>query len=106
MRNVLIGLAIVGTVVPWMFFSRFIGENGLDLVGFVAQPFAANASAGFAADLIISAIVFLVWSSADARQRRVRNWWITIPAVALVGLSLALPLYLLMRERSAAPAHA
>jgi hypothetical protein len=35
---------------------------------------------------------------SDARRLGVRRWWLVLPAAFLVGLSLALPLYLYLRH--------
>lgn len=43
-------------------------------------------------------LVFWVWSFVDARTHHVKQWWLVIPAGFNVGLSLALPLYLFLRE--------
>jgi len=98
MRNFLLLAAAAGTIIPWLFFGRFVAANGLDLFAFLTQPFVNGAAGGFTADAIIAAIAFLVWSNVDARERGVAHWWITIPATLAVGLSLALPLYLILRE--------
>jgi hypothetical protein len=97
MRVFLIAAAIAGTVVPWWFFAGFIADNGIGLPAFVGGLFANGAAGGFSADLLISSFVFWVWSFLDARQHGVRHWLVVIPANLLVGLSLALPLYLWMR---------
>lgn len=91
--------AIVGAVVPYIFFGRFIAAEGVNLPLFVRGLFANGAAGGFSADLLISSFIFWYWAAADAKERNVRNWWWIIPANLLVGLSLALPLYLYMREK-------
>ena len=90
-------MAVVGTVVPWFFFGLFISSNGIDLPGFVAALFATTPAGGFTSDLLLTTLVFWVWSYLDARERQVPNWWLAVPAVLFVGLSLALPLYLYQR---------
>ncbi|WP_150522994.1 DUF2834 domain-containing protein [Roseibium sediminis] len=91
-------MTIVGTVIPWVFFSRFFAENGLDVPLFLQSLFANGAAGGFSADVLISIFVFWVWSFADARHLGVRTWWMVLPAGFTVGLSCALPLYLYLRE--------
>ena len=95
--------AIVGTVVPWIFFAGFIVENGIDVPVFLLNLFANQPAAGFATDLLITSAVFWTWSWNDAREKNVSGWWLTIPAILLVGLSLGLPLYLWMREMQRNP---
>lgn len=90
-------MAVVGTVVPWYFFGSFIAENGMFLGDFIAAAMINGAAAGGMTDLVLSSIVFWVWSYGDARRHNVRGWWMLIPLNLLIGLSLALPLYLVMR---------
>ena len=91
-------MAVVGTIVPWFFFARFFAAEGLNIPLFVQSLFVNGAAAGFVADVLLSAVVFLVWSYSDAQRVGVRRWWLVLPASFLVGLSLALPLYLYMRS--------
>lgn len=90
--------AVLGTVIPWAFFLSFIADKGLDIPLFVESLFVNGAAGGFSADVLISAIIFWVWSYDDAQGHRVARWWLVLPATFTVGLSLALPLYLYLRE--------
>lgn len=98
MRAFYAAAAVVGTVVPWVFFGSYLASGGLSLAGAVGDLFANGAAGGFVADVLISIGVFLVWSAVDARRHRVPRWWLVLPATGLVGLSLSLPLYLFLRE--------
>ncbi len=90
--------AVAGTVIPWLFFGSFLVGEGADLTEFVRQLFANGPAGGFSADLLITATVFWVWSFHDSRANGVDRWWLLVPATLLVGLSLAVPLYLYRRE--------
>ena len=94
--------AVVGTVVPWLFFGMYFADNGVDPAGFVRSLFSNGAAGGFSADVLISILVFWVWGWRAARANGVRRWWIGIDASFVVGLSLALPLYLYFRETTLA----
>lgn len=96
-RFYLIG-AIIGTIVPWLFFASFFAAEGLNIPLFVQSLFVNGAAGGFVADVLISIVVFLVWSYADSQMLGVRHWWLVLPASFLVGLSLSLPLYLYIRH--------
>lgn len=104
MRWFYLVMMVIGTVVPWVFFGGFFAAEGLDLPLFLTSLFPNGAASGFTADVLLSIVVFLVWSSADAQRLDVRRWWLVIPATCLVGLSLSLPLYLYLRETRAARA--
>lgn len=90
-------MAVVGTFVPWYFFGSFIAENGLYLGDFVAATLVNGAAAGGMIDLVISSVIFWVWSYSDAQQKGIAGWRVLIPLNLFIGLSLALPLYLIMR---------
>lgn len=98
MRNFYLVATIIGTVVPWIFFAQFIGSNSVNLWAFLAGLYANGAAGGFASDIFITAAVFWVWSYLDSQKTGVANWWLVIPATLCVGLSMALPLYLYLRE--------
>ena len=98
LKQVYLILAIIGTVVPWAFFGSFFIANGPDLFAFARGLFANGAAGGFASDIMISILIFWVWSYYDAREHAVRLWWTVLPTGCCVGLSLALPWYLYLRE--------
>jgi hypothetical protein len=91
-------MAIVGTLIPWGFFASFIADEGLDIPLFIESLFANGAAGGFSADVLLSILVFWVWSYVDARRLGIYRWWWTVISGFTVGLSLALPLYLYLRE--------
>lgn len=96
-KQVYLVMMVIGTIMPWYFFSGFIAAQGMDLTGFLAAMYENGAAAGAVTDLFISAAVFWAWSYSDAKRVGVGNWWLVVPATLAVGLSLALPLYLYMR---------
>ena len=100
-KNTYLSLAVVGAVVPYVFFWTFVSNNGLDLGAFVSALFVNGAAGGFSADLLITSFVFWLWSFHDSRQLKVPKWWV-IPIINLtIGLSAALPFYLYLRHDQA-----
>ncbi len=97
-RRFYLMMAIAGTIVPWIFFAGFFGGEGFNIPLFIRSLFANGAAGGFSADILISVVVFWVWSYADAQQKGIRNWWWVLPASMTVGLSLAMPLYFYLRS--------
>ncbi len=102
MRNFYLAAAIIGTIATWFVLFPFFQQNGPDLPGFVAALFANPAAGAGSTDLIISIVVFWIWSFVDARRNAIRHWWLVLPASLTVGLALSLPLYLFMRETAKA----
>jgi len=100
-RNFYVIMAVLGVIIPWYFFSLFIAENGTNIVDFLQALFANGAASGFSSDIFLSALVFWVWSYGDSKAENVKGWWAVVPATLFVGLSLALPLYLIMRLNAA-----
>ena len=91
-------LCVVGTVLPWWHIMQFFFDvGGLDLVGFVGAAGANPVAAGFSLDVVISSVAFCTFMIGDGRRHGMQHLWIYIAANVLVGLSLALPLYLYRR---------
>lgn len=103
LKNFYLGAAVLGTVIPWLFFGSFFASEGIDIPLFIESLFANGAAGGFSADILISIAVFWVWSYTDAQANRIERWWWVLPAGFTVGLSLALPLYLYLREDAVSP---
>ncbi len=98
MRIFYLIMAIIGGVVPWIFFGSWFSQNGLSPISFLMAVFQNDAANAFAIDVVISSLVFLVWSFSDARKTQTPLWWLVLIGNLTVGLSLALPLYLWLRE--------
>jgi hypothetical protein len=94
-KNVYLCLAIVGAVVPYVFFVMFFLAHGIDVPVFLLALFSNGASAGFTADLLISSLVFWLFMFSQGESRA----WIYILVNLTIGLSCALPLYLYVNER-------
>jgi len=92
---------VAGIAVPYWFALPFFLIHGPNFRLFVQEMFATRISSFFTADLIIASAIFLVWSRRDARDRNINGWWLILVSNLLVGLSLALPLYLLKRFEAA-----
>ncbi len=94
MKKFYLVLAVVGAIVPMIFFARFFlgGGREVAVLEFVPALFVNGAAGGFAADLLISSFVFwgYMWNRRDRGPKM-------LPFVALnlcIGLSCALPAYL------------
>ena len=60
-------------MIPWLFFAGFFAAHGAAPAGFLGALFANGAAGGFAADVLISLLVFWVLSFTDARENRVAS---------------------------------
>lgn len=91
--------AVVGTVLPLTYLVPFLTTHGLDLPLFFRQLFQNNVSAFFGVDVIISSVALWLFVFSEGRRRGMRKLWIYIVCNLLVGVCLALPLFLFFRER-------
>lgn len=102
-KNLYLILAIVGAIVPYVFFIDFFASEGLALTGFVSGLFVNGAAGGFSADLLITSAVF--WTYLFSRNDGPKAWPFVLINLT-IGLSCALPLYLYMVTPAAVPADA
>ncbi len=98
-QTVYLILCILGTILPYSQFVPFLVEHGLNLQLFFEQLFVNRISSFFAMDLIVSSLVLWVFVFWEGSRLGMRNLWVYIGSNLLVGVSLGLPLFLLMRQR-------
>lgn len=91
-------LCIAGTILPCWQFIPFLREHGLDLSLFFQQLFASPVSGFFGMDVIISSFTLWVFVYSEGTRLKMRHLWIYVVCNLLVGVSLGLPLFLLMRQ--------
>lgn len=97
-RTLYLILCLAGTIVPYWQFVPFIREHGLNLSLFIQQLFANSISSFFAMDVIVSSVALWLFVFVEGSRLKMRNLWLYVAANLLVGVSLALPLFLLMRQ--------
>ena len=91
--------AILGAVLPLSQFIPFLTTHGLDLSLFFTYLFSNGVSGFFGMDVIVSSVVLWIFVFAEGRRLGMRRLWIYVICNLMVGVSLALPLFLLFRER-------
>lgn len=99
LRLTYLTLCILGTILPYSQFIPFLIEHGFDFQLFFEELFINRISSFFAMDLIVTSVILWVFIFVEGRRLEMKNLWIYIVSNLLVGVSLALPLFLLMRER-------
>jgi len=100
MMQMLYGLlCMLGVVLPYSQLLPFLLENGLDPALFMQQLFSNRVSGFFGMDVIVSSLVlwgFVFW---EGLRLKMQHLWVYVLSNLLVGVSLGLPLFLLMRQR-------
>jgi hypothetical protein len=99
-KSLYLALCVIGVVIPYWQFLPWILQNGLDVRLFLAQAGANRVSATFVADVLVSAVVVIAFMRSEAARVKVAHRWMPVAGLCLVGVSLALPLYLYLRERA------
>lgn len=85
-------------VLPYSQFIPWILENGLSLEGMVVQIANDRLSAFAWLDGIVTAIVLIGYILWDSRKHQIKYAWLPILSSFTIGVSLGLPLYLLLKE--------
>ena len=99
-KKVYLGLCVLGVVLPYWQFLPWAAQNGLNLPFFVQQLFANRIGAFFGMDVLVSALALLFFVRFENSRFRIPGRWLPLIAVLAVGVSLALPLFLYLRERA------
>jgi len=97
-RYVFLGLCLMGLVIPNAGFLPWLATHGLAPRQCLADLFANGVSSFFGLDVILSALVLVVFVELEGRRLRLRHRWMAIAATCLVGVSLGLPLFLYQRQ--------
>lgn len=91
-------LCFAGLLLPYWQFIPWVLQHGLNLSLFVRELFANRIGAFFGMDVIVSAAALLVFARIESARLGIRRRWLVVVAVVTVGVSLALPLFLYLRE--------
>jgi hypothetical protein len=101
MKKLYLTLAVIGAVVPYVFFVQHFTSEGINLSGFIQALFANPAAGGFTADLLIASMVFWIFMFRRRTHKDGPNPTLYIALNLLIGLSCALPAYLYANEGDA-----
>ena len=99
-KQIYLFLCVVGLALPYCQFVPWVVIHGLNLRLFMNELFANRISAFFGMDVFVSAVVLIFFMRIENSRSLIKHWWVAVMATALVGVSLGLPLFLYLRERS------
>lgn len=88
----------IGAAVPLYQFFYWVYENGISIPLMIEEISGSRLSLFAWLDVVISAIVLLIFIAVELRK--VRHAWLAIAGTLSIGVSFGLPLYLLLRELS------
>ena len=101
MKRLYLILAIIGAIIPYVFFAQHFVNEGVNLGGFVSALFSNPAASGFTVDLLFTSLVFWIAIFYERSQGKGPRPYLFIVRNLLIGLSCALPAYLYAREAQA-----
>ena len=103
LRHVYLLLFVVGTLLPLALFWPWLVANGLNLPLFFSELFSTSIGAFFGADVMISAVVLIVFSAAESRKLKMDNPVMVVGFVVIAtlcaGVSSGFPLFLYFRQK-------
>ena len=86
-----------------MQFWPWFGENGLNISLFFSELFSTRIGAFFGLDVMISAVVLIVFASIETMRLKISNAGSILAAVILAtliaGVSSGFPLFLYLRQK-------
>ena len=97
-KTIYLALCFVGALLPYWQFVPWVIQHGMNCPLFVRELFANRISAFFGMDVFVSAIVLIAFMRVESGRLKVRRRWLPVLALLTVGVSLALPMFLYMRE--------
>ena len=98
LRHLYLILCLVGIVLPYTQLVPWIFEHGFNVSLFFSELFANRVGGFFVMDVLVSAIVLLVFVFVEGRRLGMRGLWMPLAGTLMVGVSFGLPLFLYFRE--------
>lgn len=92
-------MCILGTALPFGALVPWLVDNGFNLSLLFSDATHTKIATFAWLDVLVSAIVLLFFIWSEGTRQRIRNLWVPTLATFLIGVSLGLPLFLLMREQ-------
>jgi hypothetical protein len=97
-KTIYLALCFAGAVLPYWRFVPWVTQHGINLPLFVHELFANRISAFFGMDVVVSAVVLIVFMRVECARLNIPWRWLPIVALLTVGVSLGFPMFLYMRE--------
>ena len=98
LRHAYLMLCVLGFLLPYSQFVPWVMEHGFNLSLFFHDLFANRIGAFFGMDVLVSAVVLVVFARTEGRRLNLPGRWLPVLAVVLVGVSLGSPLFLYQRQ--------
>lgn len=100
MKKLYLLLSLFGFLIPYYSFVKFLFNNWLDISLFLSFLFSNNISTFFWLDVIISALVLIVFIIYEWKKNKIKGYWYSVFWTCLMGVSFWLPFFLYLREKN------
>ena len=97
-KNTYLFLCVLGIALPYWQFLPWVMENGQHLRLLVQQLIANRIGRFFGLDVVVSSVVLVRFVRVEGKRLSMRLLWLPIIGLFAVGVSLAFPLFLYLRE--------
>lgn len=97
LKHVYLSLMVLGSLIPLYYLAQFVMDYGLDIKLLIEQLFVNDISSFFGLDVIISALVTVVFVIFESKRLKIKNGIYSLFGM-LIGVSFCLPLFLYIRE--------
>ena len=92
--------ALAGLIITWIFNAQYLIQGGsVEPAAFFGAAMLTPLTTAITLDVYWSAIVFSIWMLTDAKEKAIPLRWLYIVICFCIGLAIALPLYLGIREQ-------
>lgn len=98
MKNIYLSLMIIGLFLPLSQFYLWLNEFGFDISLIINTIIEDKLSLFAWLDVIISAIVLIIFIIYEGKKLSMCNIWFPIVGTLSIGVSFGLPLFLFLRE--------
>lgn len=99
MANTYACLAAIGLLLPLSQLFPWLVSHGLDVKLLIQEAFGSPISAFAWLDVIVSAVVLVVFIFLEGHRLQMKILWIPVIGTFAVGVSFGLPLFLMFREK-------
>src|SRR5687767_3670861 len=103
LRHIYLFFCLLGTILPYSQFIPWFMVHGLNLPLFFTELFSTKISSFIAMDLFVTFAVLVTLVIAEGLRLKLKNLGVILGVVILaafsVGVSLAFPLFLYLRQR-------
>ncbi|MGE4457118.1 MAG: DUF2834 domain-containing protein [Arcobacteraceae bacterium] len=98
MKYLYLLLCILGVFIPYWQFILWLSANGINMTLFFNQILQSRLSLFAWTDVVLSAIVLIVFIVNESKRLKMKQPWVPIIGTLFVGVSFGLPLFLYLRE--------